>query len=120
MEAALLNVRSAPFQLNLLSTGAFSGGRTVWAGVAITPGLAELHAVVGRAVGEAGFRTERREFVPHVTVGKGGTRGVEGFLKEGERFFTDSFLVEGFAVYESVGKGREPVYEVRKRFSLVE
>jgi 2'-5' RNA ligase len=65
--------RTPPFELRLAGSGAFTGSRVVWAGVAgDLDGLAALASEVQHACRSAGVPLERRRFRPHLTVGQTG------------------------------------------------
>jgi 2'-5' RNA ligase len=65
--------RTPPFELRLAGSGAFTGARAVWAGVAgDLDGLGALASEVQQACRTAGVPLERRRFRPHLTIGKTG------------------------------------------------
>lgn len=47
-----------------------SGEYLVWLGFKANDGLSELKITVDKTLGAAGFKTERREFKPHVTIAR--------------------------------------------------
>jgi 2'-5' RNA ligase len=62
-----------PFRLELKDTGAFPGEqspRVLWAGVAAGPELAALQGDLEAALANDGFEPEKREFRPHLTLGR--------------------------------------------------
>lgn len=66
-------LREEPFTIAIRGTGVFPprGRPTVlWAGVAASPPLAELHAAAGRVIESCGLEVERRPYVPHVTLAR--------------------------------------------------
>ncbi|MDT7538034.1 MAG: 2,3-cyclic 3-phosphodiesterase [Actinomycetota bacterium] len=65
--------RTPPFELHLAGSGAFTGARAVWTGVAgDVDGLGALASEVQQACRAVGVPLERRRFRPHLTVGKTG------------------------------------------------
>lgn len=62
-----------PFRVRLGGLGAFPNRRratVIWVGVESDPALEDLAAIVEDAVVTAGFDTEERPFVPHLTVAR--------------------------------------------------
>ena len=73
LNEALARVRQAAFTITIQGAGVFPPrGRpsVLWAGVADSPGLVDLHAAVGTAIESCGLEVERRPYVPHVTLAR--------------------------------------------------
>ena len=71
VDLALSGVMAEPFTLQLAGAGEFGGAkgpRVVWAGLAPSPALEQLHGRVAGALARFGVETEARRFVPHVTL----------------------------------------------------
>ncbi|MFM2128606.1 MAG: hypothetical protein RL477_152, partial [Pseudomonadota bacterium] len=71
LDAALMQVRGAPFDLAIEGAGSFSRGRfpsMLWAGVARSEALARLHERIDSTLQRAGCEPETRKFTPHVTL----------------------------------------------------
>jgi 2'-5' RNA ligase len=71
VDLALSSVMAEPFSLKLAGSGEFGGAkgpRVVWAGLAPSPALEQLHGRVAGALARFGVETEARRFVPHVTL----------------------------------------------------
>jgi len=101
-------VHRKPFTLGLRGTGVFPPrGRpsVLWAGVAPSPALADLHAAVGREVEASGLAAESRAYVPHVTLARllpGAPRGwLEQVLAQTHGLTLEGIPVERFHLYRS-------------------
>ena len=70
---SLAHVAREPFTITIRGTGVFpSRGRptVLWAGMADSAPLADLHAAVGAAIESSGLAIEGRPYVPHVTLAR--------------------------------------------------
>lgn len=77
---------AGPLELRLAGVGAFpslQAPRVLWIGVEGPPELERLHEAVDEALAELGFERERRDFHPHVTLGR--ARRGHGGLGRAER-----------------------------------
>lgn len=108
LPAALARVRCEPFTIAIRGTGVFPPrGRpaVLWAGVAGSAPLAELHAAIGAAIESCGLGIERRPYVPHVTLARltpaVPRQWTARFLDETMDFAIDDLPVERFRLYSS-------------------
>jgi len=117
----------APFQLVAHGVGAFptlARPRTLWLGAGEGgDALCRLQVSCEKALGNLGFRAERRPFVPHLTLGRLG-RGranreplVER-LAELADFDGSAMLVDELTVQASYLKRTGPEYQVLARARL--
>ena len=105
---ALARVTHDAFSIAIQGTGVFPlRGRpsVLWAGVAESAALAELHAAIGAALVSHGLEIERRPYVPHVTLARF-TPAVPrswtvNFLSETARLAIDDIPVDRFHLYRS-------------------
>jgi len=114
------------FEFNSFGVGAFPDAlrpRTVWIGV--RDGAQEmiaLHDAIEGALGKMGFRSERRRFRPHLTIGR--VRGSEGITELAAKMseFADydcgATIVEDAVVFASKLDAEGPLYEVLGRCEL--
>ena len=118
----LRSVEAGALNLAVQGMGTFERAGVLWAGVAPSMELQELHRSVV-AVGTAcGFDTEERPYRPHITLARRKGRGIRGDLpKDAEldamRKF-GSFVASEFVLYESVAGPEGSRYEVRDRYPL--
>ncbi len=88
--------RHPSFGLALKGTGVFPPGkkapRVLWAGVEPNPALDSLQLEIEESLAEIGLEKEKREFHPHLTVGRvKSPRGIEELLSELEKSRHRSF-----------------------------
>ena len=101
-------VRHGPFRLSIRGTGVFPerGRPTVlWAGIADSQSLFELHTAIGEAIVSCGLEIERRPFQPHITLARL-TPAVPrywtaGFLTETYGLAIDDIPIDRFYLYHS-------------------
>ncbi|NQV55478.1 MAG: RNA 2',3'-cyclic phosphodiesterase [Rhodospirillales bacterium] len=73
IDAALSHLSAYPVEIEITGTGSFQSrdrARAVWAGINLSPGLADLQARVEAAMQRAGLAPEHRKFLPHVTLAR--------------------------------------------------
>lgn len=124
-ESALATVRAASFRIALDGVGLFEqpGGASVWwMGLKPSAELAQLHRVVGEALGTVGFMVDRRPFTPHVTLaraGKGCSReSLKRWLSSGAELRSEWDARE-FALYSSRAPVEgQPRYVKERTFAL--
>ena len=122
--ASSLDQVSRPcFSVELNGLGAFGGRKphSVWAGVAMTPELAELQADLERRMQRLGLPPERRKFAPHVTLARvrGATQAdVAHYLAQRGDFRSPLFPVGRFVLLSSrASRGGGP-YIVEEAYPL--
>jgi 2'-5' RNA ligase len=98
-----------PFDLEFGRAALWPKGVAVLEPLAVPPGLAALHAVLARTLGELGLRTDDRPFRPHVTL----ARHAQGTAlpDDGPRWV---WPVNGYALVHSVS-GPPRRYELLQR-----
>ncbi len=119
----LRQIRRRELSLALSGLGAFGNRKphAVWAGVALTPALSELHADLERRMQRIGLTPERRKFTPHVTLAR--LRGappadVAAYLALRGGFRTAPFPVGRFVLLSSrASRGGGP-YVVEDAYPL--
>lgn len=106
--AAFGKVRVSPFELRLSGLGMFGGAkaRSVHAGVAPNPALAQLQAKVETAARTAGIPVPGRRFTPHVTLARLPERfpdrqRLEMAVAARGGYRSAPFLVEEFTLFQS-------------------
>jgi 2'-5' RNA ligase len=106
--------RTPPFEIHLAGSGAFTGARVVWVGVAgDLDGLGTLAADVQQACRSVVVPVEHRRFRPHLTVGKAG-RIEPSLLRD---YVGPSWRVHEVELVHSV-LGRTATHTVLERFPL--
>lgn len=119
--------QSSAFEMRLGRAGAFPNvdrPRTIWLGV--SEGAEPLEALQGEvehALGELGFRRERRRYRGHLTLGRvrgGGPQQevLSDLLRRYADFQTPHMLADEVVVLASYLDRTGPTYEVLGRFAL--
>ena len=103
--AALSTLRFQPFALRLSGVGQFHHRRSgaLWAGINPREPVAALASRIDRAVCSAGVATERRAFVPHVTLARwsGPAPDLQPWLARHGALSSREWRVESFTLFES-------------------
>lgn len=111
VQSALESFCFLPFDIQLSSVGVFGSGsrpRVLWAGVAPSAGLNQLHALTGEKLLEKGFALEKRPYNPHVSIAKMKSRDpakdeiVWTFKEANAPYASPTFTVHNFTLFESV------------------
>lgn len=111
--------RHEPFPIGFQGTGVFPGERdprVLWVGVSAGPGLAAFQDELDRVLEAEGFERERREFKPHLTLGRvkgpGRIREVLAELdkRRGEAF--GDMTARRVALFESRLRPEGPEYRI--------
>ncbi|HOI88440.1 MAG TPA: RNA 2',3'-cyclic phosphodiesterase [Lentimicrobium sp.] len=116
----------SPFNLLLARTGIFGSyynPRVIWFGINEHPALVKLITNVNLELEQAGYISDRQNFVPHITVGRvKEIRDKNHFQEIIARFRDLKFQeqsVNGFSLYESILKKEGPEYKVIEEFPLL-
>lgn len=77
IKSALADVKAAPFEVDFSNIGFFptpKSPRVFWAGVQNGHALPELAAAVDRTLSKLGIGREEKDYHPHLTLARAGTR----------------------------------------------
>jgi 2'-5' RNA ligase len=118
-------INNSSFGFSVENTGVFGSRynpRVLWFGINNNKQLKNLGEEIIDALDAAGFKRDRQNFVPHLTVGrikfleskKYFQRVVDGY----KNVFFQNVEVNKFYLYESILKSTGPVYHPLKEFSL--
>lgn len=108
-------IRVRAFGLTVDTLAYWRHNRIVWAGVSRCPEpLRVLAAALGDRLKPAGFRTENREFVPHITLVRDARRDVPP-----EARCRIDWQIGEFALVQSVPRGDATAYETIGSWRLV-
>lgn len=122
LEEALRRVNFTRFAFDLQGVGTFDvDGRpaVLWAGVAPSAALTELHAGLGTALGETlDFRPEARPYRPHVTLARLAAPLPAGYLDTHRDFALEHLRPAEFALFESEFRDGMPHYRRSASFPL--
>ena len=124
IDANLRTIKEAAFPLEIGGLGTFDAGRRahhLWIGVRPSPALTHLQANVERAVVRAGVKSQRRRFLPHITLAKlkdSPRHRLEAFVV-GHNLFQATLTVSSFTLFSShLGHG-DPLYRAERDYSLI-
>ena len=120
----LRSVRVAPFNAAVYGMGAFPGRsiRVVWLG--LEGDFSDLFTQVEESLSQLGFERERRNFSPHVTLGRVGRTSQElsgqiaTRLEKFAKVDLGSFSVDRFFLKKSTLTREGPIYEDLAEFLL--
>jgi 2'-5' RNA ligase len=107
LDAELLKVGGAPFDLHLQGVGSFGEGgdiHAVWAGVAGSEPLTRLAKACDQAARRVGIPVESRAYRPHVTLAylrKPNPAEIARWIQANNLLRSPSFPVRSFGLYSS-------------------
>ncbi len=109
-----------PFDLECRGAGAFPAPdrpRTLWIGAGSgAQAMVALHTAIQKRIDRLGFRSEKRRYVPHLTIGrtsgKSPPRSLTRELAALVDFDAGSMVVDEVTVYESRLGPEGPSYDV--------
>lgn len=111
--------RHGPFPLGFRDTGVFPGEReprVLWVGASAGPGLAVFQDELERALEAEGFERDRREFKPHLTLGRvKGPKRIREVVAELDKRRGETFgemTARKVALFESRLRPEGPEYRI--------
>lgn len=118
------NLPLKSFELTVTGLGCFGDPdrpKNLWAGVRPMEELAGLQSMLRQRLAFSGFALEKRAFRPHITVARFSKEpgSVRKLLQKYQPFDGGTFLVDRFALLESVIREQGSDYHIIERFSLV-
>ena len=121
---ALDSLESPVFELSLNGVGRFISEkkpRALWVGIEKVDVLFDLHKKIERIVSAAGFKADRREFHPHITIARPKTVP-EGRLNQYMELYSDfsssPFEVKEIYLMSSILKPQGAIYREEAVFSF--
>lgn len=124
LDHALAAVRAPGFELVLSGVGAFEKGGKVtslWTRVERNPALDHLQAKIETALHRAGLDTERRRFVPHVTLAKVdgvASEKIANWVQNHNLFRSETVTIEHFTLFRSRLGKEQAVYDAEVEYKL--
>jgi 2'-5' RNA ligase len=124
VDAALLQVRSPAFDLELAGVGQFGAGektRSLWVGVERNERLLQLRDRVEHALMRVGVAPEMRKYAPHVTLARFKyvhAARVQEFVERNALFRAPAFRVGHFSLIASYLTKGGPIYEDQADYAL--
>ena len=126
LDAELLTVARAPFEMILEGSGAFADGEgpsAVWAGVAENADLRRLAKACERAARQVGLKPDPRRYHPHVTLAylrRPDPVQVAAWIETHARLQSPPIPVERFQLYSSVLSPEGSRYRPEADYPLVQ
>lgn len=118
-------VAHAPFTFRLKGLGVFGSSyrpRVIWAGIEDGKPLAELGKAVLNGSDRAGWKRDRQNFVPHLTIGRikqlEDKRHFQEVIRKDRDVFLQEVSAEEIILYESILRSQGPEYVTLGSFSL--
>jgi RNA 2',3'-cyclic 3'-phosphodiesterase len=126
IDAALAQVRAAPFELDLAGVGLFGGDapHAIWLGLKSNPSLLALQKQCERASRRAGLTADPRAYTPHVTIcylpRHQNLEAVVTFQQQHNLFKARPWIGDRFYLYSSRTHGVGPSrYRIEAEYPLV-
>jgi 2'-5' RNA ligase len=114
----VLNIRIE----NLGVFGSRYDPRVIWAGIASNEQLSQLAEKVLNKLDEVGFKRDRQNFVPHITLGRikhiRDKKHLKKVIDKNRTLIQQEEQVKKIYLYESILKPEGPHYKVVKSFDL--
>jgi 2'-5' RNA ligase len=112
IQAALSDVQSPPFSLQLSGVGTFPANarkppRIIWAGLSNPPALLSLHEKIETAIRDLGLTPDNRPYAPHITLGRvkafddRTAEALSLFIQRNAAYHSEAFLPTEFVLMES-------------------
>ncbi len=110
--------RFKPFRVRIVGLGAFPNNirpRVLWAGVGEgSEQIREIYSIVERGLRKLGFRPEKEDFVPHITLARlKGRRNIEKIVRLLEEYRDYEFgeiIVNSIRLKQSILTRSGPIY----------
>jgi len=113
------------FDIKIENLGIFGSRynpRVIWAGIESSEPLLDLGENVLNYLDEAGFKRDRQNFVPHITLGRikhiRDKKLLKVVIDKNKAIWHQNDRVDSFYLYESILKLEGPQYKVVKAFYL--
>ncbi len=124
IDLALASLRARGFPLTLCGVGTFhKGGRTssLWAGLERNQPLEFLQNKIETALQRTGLESERKRFVPHVTLARTDAvpeAKLASFVQANNLFRCGPIAIQHFTLFSSRLGKEQPVYTAEAEYEL--
>lgn len=124
LDAELVQLQAAPFEIALQGAGAFGEGadvHAVWAGVADSEPLRRLARACETAARRVGLKTDARIYRPHVTLAylrRANPVDVGHWVQANNLLKSPPISVDRFGLYSSAAGGEGSRYRLEADYSL--
>ncbi|MEM9356603.1 MAG: RNA 2',3'-cyclic phosphodiesterase [Pseudomonadota bacterium] len=120
----LSRIEMKPFPLRISSLDIFGGNdpHVLWAGLAPSTELDDLHRLVKGAARAAGLKPDNKPFKAHITLARlrsPPAGSIERFLRQNMALRSSEFTVDHFALYSAKPRTGGGPYVIEERFPLL-
>ncbi len=129
-EKIISRLKDASLQIDAFSFGVAGCGtfgppkspRVIWLGISGSEGFKKLYHQINKNLQYLGYEPDKKEFAPHLTLGRIKSISQQNLLKQLLRSFKDThfghFHVDAFQLYQSILRPEGPEYKVVATFPL--
>ena len=122
VQIAKNNKKSA---LSIQGAGTFNKGHipsVIWLGTKIEKELIKLQKEIAQMLFNYGYKSDREDFVPHLTIGRikniKNTNTLKSLVDKNKNEYFSSSIIESFLFYESILTPKGSQYKIIKEFML--
>ena len=122
-----VSLNTQPIKLKIENLGIFGSRydpRVIWAGIENSSQIMELADKILNNLDEAGFKRDRQNFVPHITIGRiknvHNKKHLKSIVDKHKRSLYQEDTINSFCLFESILTPEGPVYKTLKEFKLRE
>ncbi len=116
---------SGPFLFDVQGCGSFGppkSPRVIWLGINRSEGFKELNSMVNKNMQILGYEQDKKEFVPHLTLGRIKNISQHDLLKQMLKSYKDTYFGQFRAgavyLFQSILRPEGPEYNVVEQFPL--
>ena len=120
-----VSINTKPIKLKIENLGIFGSRynpRVIWAGIENSTQIDEFVNKILNKLDEAGFKRDRQNFVPHITVGRiknvNNKKHLKSTIDKYKTSLYQEYTINEIYLFESVLRSDGPVYKVIKKFKL--
>lgn len=122
-----ISLSTQPIKLKIENLGIFGSRynpRVIWAGIENNPQITEFANKVLNGLDDAGFKHDRQNFVPHITIGRikniHNKKHLKSIIYKYKRSLYQEDTINSFCLFESILTPEGLVYKTLKEFKLRE
>ena len=119
------SLQAEAFSFDVAGCGSFGppkSPRVIWLGISRSEGFKKLYHQINKNLQYLGYEPDRKEFTPHLTLGRIKNISQHELLKQMLRSYKDihfgQFRVDAFYLYQSILRPEGPEYKVVEEFLL--
>ena len=120
-----VSLNTQPLKLKIENLGIFGSRynpRVIWAGIENNPQITEFANEILNKLDEVGFKRDRQNFVPHITIGRiknvHNKKHLKSTIDSHKSLLYQEDTINSFSLFESILTPEGPVYKKLKEFGL--